>query len=59
MEEFLDLVGVVDDADHAAEFSELLVADFLNWSSFSTGSFHFDEGVFAIGEDDESVGHSG
>ena len=35
------------------------MADSLNWSSFSSGSFHFDEGIFSVGEDDESVGHSG
>ncbi len=50
---------MVEDVDLAAQVSELLVADLLNWSSFSAGSFHFDEGVLSVGKDDESVGHSG
>lgn len=53
------MVGVVEDVDLAPQVLELAVAEFLDWSWFRAGSFDFDEGVSAAGEDDEAVGHPG
>lgn len=59
MDEFLDLVGVVDDADRAAKLGEALHLADLEWAGFLAGGFDFDEADLALGEDYESVGHSG
>lgn len=58
MDEFLDLVGVVDDADHAAKLSEAFHLSYLEGAWFLAGGFYFDEADLALGEDDESVWHA-
>ncbi|AYB70526.1 hypothetical protein HOU24_gp44 [Corynebacterium phage SamW] len=55
----MDLGGVVDDVDVAAQCAELLVAPELDGAGFFAGGFEFDVGGGPPGEDDESVGHSG
>ena len=57
MDEVLDLVGVVDGADHAAELGEAVHLSDLDGAGFLSGCFEFDEADVAFGEDDESVGH--
>ena len=59
MDEFLDLVGVVDDADHAAEVGEAFHLPYLEGAGFLSGGFEFDEADLATGEDYEAVGHAG
>lgn len=59
MDEFWDLVGVVDGVDHAAEVGEALHLADLEGSGFLAGGFEFDEADLALGEDDESVWHAG
>ena len=57
MDEFWDLVGVVDGADHAAEVGEALYLAELEGAGFLAGGFEFDEADLALGEDYESVWH--
>lgn len=59
MEELLDLVGVVDDADHAAKLGESCHLSYLEGAGFFAGGFEFDEADLAGWEDYESVGHAG
>ena len=59
MDELLDLVGVVDGADHAAEVGEACHLSLLEGAGFLSGAFEFDEADFSAGEDDDSVGHAG
>lgn len=58
MDEFLDLVGVVDDADRAAKLGESFHLADLEWAGFLAGGFDFDEADLALGEDYESVWHA-
>jgi len=58
MDEFLDLVGVVDDADHAAKLSEAFHLPYLEGAGFLAGGFEFDEADLAGWEDYESVWHA-
>ena len=58
MDEFLDLIGVVDDADHAAEVGEALYLAELEGAGFLAGGFYFEEADLALGEDYESVWHA-
>ena len=51
MDEFLDLVGVVDGADHAAEVGEAVHLAELEGSWFLAGGFEFDEADLAGWED--------
>ena len=59
MDEFLDLGGVVDDADHAAKLGEACQLPYLEGAGFLAGGFYFDEADLALGEDYEAVGHAG
>ncbi|MHB2252893.1 hypothetical protein [Corynebacterium aurimucosum] len=59
MDEFLDLVGVVDDADHAAKLSEAFHLAELEGAGVFAGGFEFDEADLALGEDYEPVWHAG
>ena len=59
MDEFLDLVGVVDGADHAAEVGEAFHLAELEGAGFLAGGFDFDEADLAGWEDYEAVGHAG
>ena len=58
-DEFVDLVGVVDGADHAAELGEAVHLAGLDGAGFLSGGFEFDEADLAFGEDDDSVWHAG
>ena len=51
MDEFWDLVGVVEGADHAAEFGEAFHLAELEGSGFLAGGFYFDEADLAGRED--------
>ena len=59
VDEVLDLVGVVDGADHAAELGEAAHLSDLDGAWFLSWPFEFDEADFSVGEDEESVWHSG
>lgn len=59
MDKFLDLVGVVDDADHAAKLSEAFHLSHLEGAWFFAGGFELDEADLATGEDYEAVWHAG
>lgn len=59
MDEFLDLVGVVDDADHAAKLGEAVHLPYLEGAGFLAGGFEFDEADLAGWEDYEAVWHAG
>ena len=58
MDEFLDLVRVVEGADHAAELGEACHLPYLEGAGFLAGGFYFDEADLALGEDYEAVGHA-
>jgi len=58
MDEFLDLVGVVDDADPPAPTTQAFHLPYLEGSWFLAGGFEFDEADLALGEDYESVWHA-
>ncbi|WP_408927380.1 hypothetical protein ACKFR9_11110 [Corynebacterium marquesiae] len=58
MDEFLDLVGVVDDANRAAKLGEAFHLPYLEGSWFLAGGFEFDEADLAGWEDYESVWHA-
>ncbi|WP_186302197.1 hypothetical protein [Corynebacterium singulare] len=58
MDEFLDLVGVVDGADHAAKLGEAFHLPYLEGAGFLAGGFEFDEADLAGWEDYKSVWHA-
>lgn len=57
-DEFWDLVGVVDGADHAAKLGKAVHLAELEGAGFLAGCFEFDEADLALGEDYESVWHA-
>lgn len=58
IDEFLDLVWVVDGADHAAEVGEACHLSELDGAGLLSGCFEFDEADVAAGKDDDSVWHA-